>query len=122
MRDHSNRPSIAVTIGCQMRIYHAFVTTAPVRLDGPATMTLYASTFADVAGFAAEAIAFDAALGVAPARLVLVDTTELAWQRARYQSERYLFAPTDPVLVGPNTLQHWLWHRLTSAFAEQVQA
>lgn len=122
MRDHSNRPSIAVTIGSHMRIYHAFVTTAPVRLDGPSTMTLYTSTFADVVGFAAEAIAFDTALGAIPARLVLVDTTELAWQRARYQSEHYLFAPTDPVLVGLNTLQHWLWHRLRLALGDEARA
>ena len=114
MRDHSNRPSIAVTIGSHMRIYHAFVTTAPVRLDGPSTMTLYTSTFADVAGFAAEAIAFDAALGAIPARLVLVDATELAWQRRRYRDGKHTATPADPVLVGLNTLHHWLWRRLES--------
>jgi hypothetical protein len=47
-------PTIAVAIGRQSRIYHAFVTTAPAALDGPSTMTLYASTLADVAGFAAD--------------------------------------------------------------------
>ena len=32
---------------------------------------------------------------------------------ARALSRRsVLFTPTDPVLVGLNTLQHWLWQRL----------
>ena len=25
---------------------------------------------------------------------------------------KHLFKPADPVLVGLNTLQHWLWNRL----------
>ncbi len=48
----------------------------------------------------------------APARLVLVDGTDRVWQRARYHEGGYLFAPADPVLVGLNTLQHWLWSRI----------
>ena len=47
-------PSIEVTIGGQIRVYHAFVTTAIPALDGPSTMTLHASTLADVSGFAAN--------------------------------------------------------------------
>lgn len=104
---------IPVTIGQQMRCYRAFVTTAPASLDGPATVTLYSSTFGDVAGFAADPLPFDGATGIVPARLVLIPTTELDWQRARYQSGQFLLAPTDPVLVGTRTLQQWLWHRLT---------
>ena len=37
-------------------MYFAFVTTAPAELDSPATMTLHAGAFADVAGLAADAI------------------------------------------------------------------
>ena len=59
MRDFAITPSIAVTIGRQTRLYHAFVTTAPVELDSPSTVTLYLSTLADVAGFAAAPIAHD---------------------------------------------------------------
>ena len=33
-------PSIEVTIGRETRLYHAFITTAPARLDAPATLTL----------------------------------------------------------------------------------
>ena len=40
----------------------------------------------DVSGMAAEPIALDRAEGAA--RLVLVDGTELAWQRARYREGR----------------------------------
>jgi hypothetical protein len=54
MRYLSITPSITVTIGRHTRIYYAFVTTAPADLDSPATVTLHASTFADVVGFAAE--------------------------------------------------------------------
>ena len=59
MRDFAITPSIAVTIGRQTRLYHAFVTTAPAELDSPATLTLYLSTLADVAGFAAAPVAHD---------------------------------------------------------------
>ena len=113
MRD-TNSPAVDVTIGGQTRIYHAFITTAPASLDGPATLTLYASTFADVIGWAENPIPFDQAIGRTPARLVLIASRELEWQRARYREERYLLAPTDPVLVGLTTLQHWLWHRLST--------
>lgn len=58
----SSAPSIVVTIGCQNCLLHAFVTSAPFRLDAPATMTPYASTLADVAVFAANEIAFDGGL------------------------------------------------------------
>jgi hypothetical protein len=47
-----------------------------------------------------------------PSRLILIDTTELAWQRARCRTRSHRLAPADPVLVGPHTLQQWLWNRL----------
>jgi hypothetical protein len=105
-------PSIVVTIGRQTRLYHAFITSAPCRLDAPATVTLYASTLADVAVFGANEIALDAGRARSCARLVLVDATELAWQRARCREERHLLAPADAGLVGSSTLQQWLWQRL----------
>lgn len=112
MRDLSITPRITVTIGRHTRQYFAFVTTAPADLDSPATMTLHAGPSVDVAGFAADPIAHDELRGRAPARLVLVDAMDLAWQRARYRGHQHLLAPADPVLVGLNTLQHWLWQRL----------
>jgi hypothetical protein len=105
-------PSIAVSIGRQMRVYHAYVTSAPPDLDGPATLTLYTSTLADVAGLAADALDVPAARARLTARLVLIDTTELAWHRARTRADHHLFQPADPVLVSLRTLQHWLWQRL----------
>lgn len=48
MRQLSITPNITVTIGRHTRIYYAFVTSAPINLDAPATMTLHAATFADV--------------------------------------------------------------------------
>ena len=122
MRHLSMTPSITVTIGQHTRLYFAFVTTAPAELDSPATMTLHASTFADVVGFAADAIAFDELQGRTAARLVLVDAMELAWQRARVRGTHHLFVPADPVLVGLNTLQHWLWQRLQAPLASSVAA
>lgn len=112
MRQLSITPSITVTIGRHTRLYFAFVTTAPATLDSPATMTLHTATLSDVAGLAADPIACDDGRGKTPGRLVLVDAMELAWQRARYRGNQHLLLPADPLLVGLNTLQHWLWQRL----------
>ena len=105
-------PSINVTIGHHTRVYFAFVTTAPVELDSPATVTLHGATFAEMVGFAADPITFDDTRGRMPARLVLVDAMELAWQRAKYRRNQHQLLSADPGLVGLNTLQHWLWQRL----------
>jgi hypothetical protein len=112
MSDRSLTPNITVTIGHDTRLYFAFVTTAPADLDSPATITLHASTFSDVAGFAAEPFTHSERLARTAARLVLVDAMELAWQRATYRGHQHLLLTADPVLVGLNTLQHWLWQRL----------
>ena len=122
MRHLSITPSITVTIGRHTRIYYAFVTTAPADLDSPATVTLHASTFADVVGFAADPIAHDAGRARRPARLVLIDAMELAWQRAKYRGHQHLLLPADPGLVGLNTLQHWLWQRLQAPGGSQATA
>jgi hypothetical protein len=114
-------PSIAVTIGGQIRVYHAFVTTAAPSLDGPSTVTLHTSTLADVSGLAADPIANDAARSRTPARLVLIETRELAWHRARYRAEHCLCAPADPVLVSLRTLQFWLWQRLQTPLTSEVR-
>jgi hypothetical protein len=122
MRQLSITPSITVTIGRHTRIYYAFVTTAPAELDSPATVTLHASTFSDVVGFAADPVAHDTGRGRIPARLVLIDAMELAWQRAKYRGNNHLLLSADPVLVGLNTLQHWLWQRLQAPVASSVAA
>ena len=122
MQELSPMPSIAVTIGGQLRVYHAFVTTAGPELDGPSTLTLHASSFSDIAGFAADPIVHDTARGRMPARLVLIEMRELAWHRARYRAEHRIFAPADPVLVSLRTLQHWLWQRLQASAANEVHA
>ena len=53
----------------------------------------------------------DTTKAATPSRLVLIDTTELGWQRARCRASASTH-PADPVLVGFNTLQQWLWQRL----------
>lgn len=105
-------PSIEVTIGRQTRLYHAFVTTAPATLDAPSTVTLYAGPLKDVAGLAGEEMPLDTTKATTPSRLVLIDTTELGWQRARCRAKAHRLLPADPVLVGFTTLQQWLWQRL----------
>src|SRR5204863_6971306 len=97
MFERSLTPNITVTIGHHTRIYFAFVTTAPAELDSPATVTLHAASFADVAGFAAEPLTVDGTRGRAPARLVLVDAMELACQRAQCRGNQHLLLPADPV-------------------------
>ena len=110
-------PTIAISIGGQQRIYHAFVTTAAPALDGPSTMTLHASTLAEISGFAADPLVHDPANAKRPARLVLIETRELTWHRARYREEHCLCAPADPVLVSLRTLQFWMWQRLQASLA-----
>jgi hypothetical protein len=85
MHTRAITPSIGVTIGQQMRLFHAFVTTAPAVLDAPSTVTHYLATLSDVSGLAADPSALDTNRTSTPARLVLVDSTELDWQRARYR-------------------------------------
>src|SRR5260370_15576143 len=85
MRDISPTPNITVTIGGQLRIYYAYVTTAGPELDGPSTMTLYASTLTDLSGFAADPIVHERVGGKARARLVLIDLKALSWHRAGYR-------------------------------------
>ena len=122
MSELSPMPSIAVAIGGQLRVYHAFVTNAGPELDGPSTLTLYTSTFSDLAGFTADLIAHDTARGRMAARLVLIETRELAWHRARYRAEHCVLLHADPVLVSLKTLQHWLWSRLHASLPNEAQA
>jgi len=121
MRQLSITPRITVTIGHQTRLYFAFVTTAPADLDAPATLTLHATTWSDIAGLAADPLASDEHHGL-PGRLVLVDAMELAWQRARIRGQHHLFQPADPELVSLTTLQHWLWQRLQAPAGHPVAA
>jgi len=112
--------AVDVTIGGETRNYEAFVTTAPAALDRPSTVTLSESNFAEVAGWAADPLPFDATFAGTPARLVLIRRADLELQKAYYREGRYLLAPTDPVLVDANTLQHWLWNRLAMPCEEEL--
>ena len=108
----SSAPAILVTIGQQTRIFHAFVTSAPPVLDAPATVTLFASTLADVAAFASPEFTVEQNTAHSPGRLVLVDAMELTWQRAKYREGNHRLTPVDAGLVGLTVLQRWLWRRL----------
>jgi hypothetical protein len=122
MRQLSITPSITVTIGRHTRLYFAFVTTAPADLDSPSTVTLHRAPLADVVSFAADPVPCTDARAKTPARLVLVDALELAWQRAKYRGQQHLLVPADRGLVGLNTLQHWLWQRLQASATTEVHA
>ena len=112
MSDTSTTPSIAVTIGRQTRLYHAFITTSPPALDAPSTLTLYAGPLKDIAGLAADDLALETEKAGTPSRLVLIDATELGWQRASCRAKAHRLMPADPILVGFTTLQQRLWQRL----------
>ena len=122
MRQLSITPSITVTIGHHTSQYFAFVTTAPAELDSPATVTLHAGSFSEIVGFAAEPITHDDIRGRVPARLILVDAMEFAWQRAKYRGHQHLLLRADPGLVGLNTLQQWLWQRLRAPMTSEEHA
>jgi len=112
MNAQTHTPTIEVAIGRELRLYHAYITTAPSALDAPATLTLDAGPLSHISGLAADAMTLDSALASIPARLVLVEESQLGLQRARYHEARHLFKPADPVLAGGNSLQHWLWNRM----------
>jgi hypothetical protein len=122
MRELSVIPSITVTIGRHTRQYFAFITTAPVDLDSPATVTLHAATLLEIVGFAGDPITQDATRQRVPARLVLIDAMEFAWQRATYRGHQHVLVRADPRLVALNTLQHWLWQRLQAPVTAPVAA
>ena len=104
-------PTIEIAIGRELRLYHAYVTTAPVKLDAPATITVYAAPLSEVSGMAAAPMGLAAECAKTPARLVLVEESQLEWQQARYREARHIFTRADPVLVGLD-LQHRLWNRI----------
>jgi hypothetical protein len=104
-------PNIEVSIGRELRLYHAYVTTAPVKLDAAATITVYAAPLSDVSGMAAAPMGLAADCAKTPARLVLVEGSQLEWQQARYREARHIFRRADPVLVGLD-LEHRLWNRI----------
>jgi hypothetical protein len=112
MRTTAITPHITVAIGHQVRLYHAYITTAPATFDAPSTMTLYESTVTDLAGFAIDPDGLDTFRSRTTARLVLIDAVELAWQRARYAEAGHQLTTPDDVLVSLSTLQLWLWQRL----------
>lgn len=105
-------PNIAVTIGTSSRLFHLYITEAPAALDAPSTITLHAGPFADLAGVAATEIAFQAYDGQERGRLILVDSLQLHWQRARYRQNGARLIAADSLLLGASTLERWLWQRL----------
>jgi len=122
MNARRRTPTIEIAIGRELRLYHAYVTTAPPALDAPATLTVHAAPLWDVLWMAAAFIALDAERANEPGRLVLVDDTQFTWQEAKYKEAQHLFTPADPVLVGLNTLQGWLWNRLGAPHPDLVTA
>jgi hypothetical protein len=115
-------PTIEIAIGREMRLYHAYVTTAPARLDAPATLTVHAAPLWDVLWVAAAFFALDAERAKQPGRLVLVDDSQFDWQEAKYKEAQHLFTPADPVLVGLSALQDSLWNRLRSPHRDLAMA
>jgi hypothetical protein len=112
MNAQTHTATIEVAIGRDVCLYCAYITTAPSTLDAPATLTLDAAPLSTISAYAADPLTLDSAVASVPARLVLVEESDLGPQRARYREARHLFKRADPVLVGLNTLQHWLWNRL----------
>jgi hypothetical protein len=122
MNDRRRTPTIEIAIGRELRLYHAYVTTAPPRLDAPATLTVHSAPLWDVWWMAAAFIALEAERAKQPGRLVLVDDSQVAWQEAKYKEAQHLFTPADPVLVGLGALQDLLWNRLRSPHRDLATA
>jgi hypothetical protein len=73
---------------------------------------LHAAPFADLAGFAADQIDLKARAAGTPSRLILVDSLQLDWQRARCRQNGSRLIAADSLLLGTATLERWLWQRL----------
>jgi hypothetical protein len=65
-------------------------------LDAPATVTLDVGALSTISGWTADPLVLDSGVANIPARLVLVEESELGPQRARYREARHLFKPADP--------------------------
>ena len=115
-------PRIAVTIGGVTRLYLAFVTTAPAELDLPRTVTVDEGPFEEVIGLAADPVTADATRICIPARVVLVESGDRAWQRATYRGNHHLFLEADRWLVSLEKLESSLWQRLERRVAKPVAA
>jgi hypothetical protein len=96
-------PSIEVTIGRETRLYHAFITTHRSRSTLRRQSRCTPRRSRRVRQWPRIPITVTTAREASRRGLVLVDGTELDWQRAAYREGRQLFAPCDPVLVGLNT-------------------
>jgi hypothetical protein len=105
-------PSIAITIGRSSRLLHLYITDAAATLDAPSTITLHAGPFADLAGFAVDQIDLTTRVALTPSRLILVDSLQLDWQRARFRQNGSRLIAADSLLLGAATLERWLWQRL----------
>ena len=123
MLDRSLTPSITVTIGRHTRLYFAFITTAPAELDSPATITLHAGNL--LGGRPASRPTRSRSTPPAQA----APRGSCSWMRwsspgsaPTTEGISICCSPADPVLVGLNTLQHWLWQRLQSSGSNQVAA
>ena len=91
------------------RVHH----DRPAKLDAPATLTLYSAPLSDVSGMAAEFRSHSMPRAQSHPR------DSCSWMGACSSGNRRAIgkrsislSPADPVLVGLNTLQHWLWNRL----------
>ena len=81
------------TIGRHIRLYHAYITTAPAALDAPSTLALRTAPVADLLGLALDEIALNMYRAMTEARLILVDTTERSHQKRRCREHRHLCEP-----------------------------
>jgi len=122
MLDRSRTPSISVTIGRRECLYDAFITTAPAKLDLPATITLLADTLLELSCYAEDPFSLDTTRSRYAARLVLVDNLQSDWQCAKYEGNGHLLIAADPRMADFNTLQQLLWRLLLTARLNQVAA
>ena len=79
------------------------------------TVRISAGKSRRVVDYAADPFTHDELQGRMPARLVLVDSIQRAWQEAKYLGNHHVLLPADPWLAGLNELQSRLWRRLRAA-------
>ena len=122
MLDRSPKASISVTIGRLECLYDAVITTAPVTLDLPDTITLLADTLLELSCYAVDPFSLDTTRSKYAARLVLADSLKREWQCATYEGNGHLVIAADPRMADFNTLQQLLWRLLLTASLNQAAA
>jgi hypothetical protein len=100
-----------ITIGPITRLYRPLLTTAPSDYDADTTLTLATGRVENLRLLLDDDHILSNNMD-APARLILVETRQLAWSQARYSSGLYPSVPPRADLFGEDEIAQQVNQRL----------